>query len=114
MDNSAISSNKRIAKNTLMLYLRMFLTMIVGFFTSRIVLQALGVNDYGIFNLVGGIVVLINVLTSSLSSTTSRFLSFEMGVADKERAENTSMAECRAATSTFAQYGVGKFFKAQL
>lgn len=89
MDNSAVSSNKRIAKNTLMLYLRMLLTMIVGFYTSRIVLQALGINDYGIFNLVGGVVVLINVLTSSLSSTTSRFLSFEMGVADKERLRET-------------------------
>lgn len=89
MEESTISNNKRIAKNTLMLYIRMFFTMIVGFFTSRIVLQALGVNDYGIFNLVGGIVVLINVITSSLSMTTSRFLSFHMGSVGKEELRET-------------------------
>lgn len=76
------SSNRRIAKNALMLYIRMFFTMVLGLYTSRVVLQALGVNDYGIFTLVGGVVVLMNMLTSSLSMATSRFLTFSLGKND--------------------------------
>lgn len=76
------SSNRRIAKNALMLYIRMFFTMILGLYTSRVVLQALGINDYGIFTLVGGVVVLMNMLTSSLSMATSRFLTFSLGKKD--------------------------------
>ena len=77
------SSNRRIAKNALMLYVRMFFTMVLGLYTSRVVLQALGVNDYGIFTLVGGVVVLMNMLTSSLSMATSRFLTFSLGKSDE-------------------------------
>lgn len=79
MDNSAVSSNKRIAKNTLMLYLRMFLTMIVGFYTSRVVLNTLGVEDYGIYGVVGGVVAMFGFLNAAMTTSTQRFLSFELG-----------------------------------
>ena len=74
-----ITSNKTIAKNAVFLYARMLISMAIGFYTSRIVLQALGVQDYGIYNLVGGIVAIINILNSSLRSSTSRFISYSIG-----------------------------------
>lgn len=79
------SNNKRIAKNTLMLYIRMLFLMAVNLFTTRVVLQALGVEDYGIYNVVGGIVALFSILSHSLSSACSRFLNFEMGRNNYER-----------------------------
>lgn len=72
-------SNKRIAKNTAALYFRMLLTMIVTLYTSRVVLNTLGVEDFGIYNVVGGIVVMFSFLNSAMASATQRFLSFEMG-----------------------------------
>ena len=75
-------NNKRIAKNTLLLYFRMFLTIIISLYTSRVVLKALGVNDYGIYNVVGGIVSMFNILSGSLSSAISRFITFELGKND--------------------------------
>ena len=77
MDQSA--NNKRIAKNTIFLYVRMLITMAVGLFTSRVVLRTLGVEDYGIYNIVGGVVVLFNFVNQSLLSGTQRFLSYELG-----------------------------------
>lgn len=79
------SNNKRIAKNTLMLYIRMLFLMAVNLFTTRVVLQALGVEDYGIYNVVGGIVALFSILSQSLSNACSRFLNFEMGRKNYER-----------------------------
>lgn len=76
-DSSA--NNKRIAKNTLFLYFRMLLIMAVTLYTSRVVLATLGVEDYGIYNIVGGIVVLFSFINSSLASATQRFLNFELG-----------------------------------
>lgn len=76
--NSVSANNKRIAINTLMLYIRMFLTMAVTFYTSRVVLQVLGVTDFGIYNVVGGVVVMFSFLNASMSGATSRFLTFEM------------------------------------
>ncbi len=73
------TNSKRIAKNTLLLYVRMLLTMFVGLFTSRIVLDTLGVKDYGIYNVVGGVVAMFSFFTSSLSSAISRFLTYELG-----------------------------------
>ena len=73
------SNNKRIAKNTMLLYFRMILTMLVTLYTSRVVLNTLGVEDFGIFNVVGGIVVMFSVLSGSLSAAISRFLTYEMG-----------------------------------
>ena len=83
MDNT--SNNQRIAKNTLMLYVRMLFLMAVGLFTSRIILNALGVDDYGIYNVVGGFVSMFAVLSSSLSSAISRFITFEIGRNDLKR-----------------------------
>lgn len=72
-------NNKRIAKNTLMLYIRMMLVMLISLYTSRIVLEILGVDDYGIYNLVGGVVSMFVFLNSALGSTTSRFMAFGLG-----------------------------------
>mgnify|MGYP006967124825 CR=1 FL=1 len=83
------SNNKRIAKNTLMLYIRMGLGMVVSLYTSRIVLQTLGVEDFGIYGVVGGIVAMFIFLNNCMSAATSRFLTFEMGKGDKERLRDT-------------------------
>ena len=83
------SSNSRIAKNALMLYLRMFLTMIVGLYTSRVVLNTLGVEDYGIYGVVGGVVAMLGFLNASMSAATSRFLTFELGRGDRQRLADT-------------------------
>ena len=74
-----MSGNKLIAKNATMLYVRMFFTLAISFYSSRIVLKALGVSDYGIYNVVGGVIVMINVLTGSLGNATSRFLIYSLG-----------------------------------
>ena len=68
------SSTSRIAKNTLLLYSRMLLTMGVTLYTSRVILNALGVEDYGIFNVVGGVVAMFGILSRSLSAAISRFM----------------------------------------
>jgi O-antigen/teichoic acid export membrane protein len=74
-----IDNNRRIAKNTLLLYVRMAFTMIVSLFTSRIILKALGVVDFGIYNVVGGIVAMFSVISASLSASISRFITYELG-----------------------------------
>ena len=79
------SNNKRIAKNTVMLYIRMLLSTVVSLYTSRVVLQVLGVEDYGIYGVVGGVVAMFSFLNSTMAGATSRFLTFEMGKGDKER-----------------------------
>ena len=83
------SNNKRIAKNTIMLYIRMFISMLVGLYTSRVVLATLGVEDYGIYGVVGGVVAMMGFLNASMSGATSRFLTFELGKGDKERLAKT-------------------------
>jgi O-antigen/teichoic acid export membrane protein len=82
-DNSA--NNKRIAKNTLLLYIRMLFTMLVSLYTSRVVLKALGVDNYGIYNVVGGVVTIFSVFSGSLSYSISRFLTFELGKGNREK-----------------------------
>lgn len=79
---SATLNNKRIAKNTLMLYFRMILTMLVSLYTSRVILNTLGVEDYGIYNVVGGVVTMFAFFNSAMSSATQRFLSYEIGKGD--------------------------------
>lgn len=69
----------RIAKNTLFLYCRMLFLMFVGLYTSRVVLDALGVSDLGIYNATGGVVALFSVLSGSLAAAISRFLTYELG-----------------------------------
>lgn len=78
-------NNKRIAKNTLFLYFRTFLIMLISLYTSRVVLNVLGVEDYGIYNVVGGVVAMFAVISGSLSSAISRFITFELGKGDLER-----------------------------
>lgn len=75
---------KRIVKNTFMLYFRTLIMMIVGLYTSRIVINALGINDYGIYNIVGGIVGLFGFINSSMTRSTQRFLNFELGKKDSK------------------------------
>lgn len=78
-------NNKLIAKNTMALYFRTFITMIVGLYTSRVMLQALGVDNYGINNVVGGIVAMSSLVTSTMSQAISRYLTFTLGKGDKGR-----------------------------
>lgn len=75
-------NNKRIAKNTLLLFFRMLLTMSVTLYTSRVVLNVLGIEDYGIYNVVGGVIVMLGFLNNSLSGASSRFITFELGKGD--------------------------------
>ena len=78
------NNNKRIAKNTLLLYFRMLFIMVVSLFTSRVILKTLGVEDFGIYNVVGGVVAMMGMLNSSMSSSTIRYLTYEMGTGNKE------------------------------
>ncbi|MGN0061868.1 MAG: MATE family efflux transporter [Alloprevotella sp.] len=82
-DTSA--NNKRIAKNTLLLYVRMLFMMAISLFTSRVILNTLGVEDYGIQNVAGGVVAMFGFLNSSMSSATQRFITFALGKGDEER-----------------------------
>ena len=82
---NATENNKRIAKNTLLLYVRMLVMMAVTLYTSRVVLAALGVEDFGIYNVVGGVVSMFSVLSGSFTTSISRFLTFEIGKGDSER-----------------------------
>lgn len=84
-----MSDNKTIAKNTIFLYIRMMVTMIISLYTSRVILQVLGVDDYGIYQAVGGIVGFLSFINSALSGGTSRFLTYELGTGNKEKLNNT-------------------------
>lgn len=86
---SELSDNKTIARNSILLYLRMLLSIIVSIYTSRIVLQTLGVSDYGVYNVVGGVVAMLTFLNSAMAGATSRFFTFEMGKDDTKRLNNT-------------------------
>lgn len=79
MDNITNLNNKTIAKNTVFLYIRSIIIMAISFFTSRVVLQTLGVNDYGILNIVGGFVGMFSILSSSLVNASQRFITYELG-----------------------------------
>ncbi len=82
------SNNKTIAKNTIFLYFRMLVTMIISLYTSRVVLQVLGVDDYGIYQSVGGIVGFLAFLNSALSTGSSRFITFGLGEGDMGKLKN--------------------------
>ena len=79
------TNNKRIAKNTLLLYIRMLFMMVVSLYTSRVVLNALGVEDFGIYNVVGGVVAMFSMLSGSLSAAITRFITYELGTGNKEK-----------------------------
>ncbi|MBO7626498.1 MAG: lipopolysaccharide biosynthesis protein, partial [Paludibacteraceae bacterium] len=83
------ANNKRIVKNTLFLYGRMLLMMLINLYTSRVILNVLGVVDYGIYNVVGGFVSMFSVLRSGLVSATQRFITFELGRDDKNALQET-------------------------
>ncbi|WP_270534761.1 lipopolysaccharide biosynthesis protein [Parabacteroides johnsonii] len=78
-------NNKRIAKNTLLLYTRMLLMMLVSLFTSRVILQVLGIEDYGVYNVVGGIVSMFAFINGGMVAATQRYITFELGSGNKER-----------------------------
>ena len=78
-------NNQRIAKNTLMLYLRMILLMAVNLYTSRIVLQALGIENYGIYNAVAGFITMFSMVSASLSTAISRYLTFVLGEGNRDK-----------------------------
>lgn len=84
-----VSDNRRIAKNSMMLYIRMFIVMIIGFYTSRVVLQALGQEDYGLYGVVGSFVALFASLNSAMYGATSRFLTYSLGKKDKQQLKTT-------------------------
>ena len=79
MENKSINNTKKVAKNTLYLYLRAFLVMTISIYTSRVVLDVLGVDNYGIYNVVGGFVSLFSVFSGTLTAATQRFIAFELG-----------------------------------
>lgn len=87
-----MSSHKTIAKNTMFLYIRMFLIMGITLYTSRIVLEELGVSDYGIYNLVGGIVAMIGFFNSAMSSATQRYLAHDIGKGNFQQLQKTFSA----------------------
>lgn len=73
------SENKRIAKNTAFMYIRMFFTVIFGLYTSRAVLAALGFDDYGLFNVIGGVIAMFGFINGAMTNTTSRYITFYLG-----------------------------------
>ena len=83
------ANNKRIAKNTLVLYVRMFIMMAISLYTSRVVLKTLGVEDFGIYNVVGGIVSMMGLINGAMSVSTTRYLTFELGKGDLVRLKQT-------------------------
>lgn len=80
-----LSSNKRIAKNTVYMYARMFVTMLIGLYSSRVILAALGFDDYGLYNVVGGIIAMFSFIDGALSNTTSRYITYHIGLNDNNR-----------------------------
>lgn len=79
----SVTNNQRIAKNTLLLYLRMLILMGISLYTSRVILQVLGINDFGLYNVVGGVVSMFTLLSGSLTNSINRYLSFELGKKDQ-------------------------------
>ena len=82
MSNQTSDNNKRIAKNTLLLYFRMLFMMVVSLYTSRVILNTLGVVDFGINNVVGGVITMLGFLTGSLGAASSRYITFDLGKGD--------------------------------
>lgn len=89
MADDARANNKRIAKNTVMLYFRMILMLLISLYTSRIVLNTLGVIDYGVNNVVGGVIVMMGFITGSLGAAMSRFITYDLGKGDMEALKKT-------------------------
>ena len=73
------NANSRIAKNTILLYIRMIILMAVSLYTSRVVLEVLGVEDYGLYNVVGGVVTMFTFLSSAMGNSTQRYITYALG-----------------------------------
>ena len=82
------TDNKTIAKNTMFLYFRMMVTMVISLYTSRVVLQVLGVDDYGIYKAVGGVVGFLSFLNNALATGASRFITYGLGEGNMEKLKN--------------------------
>ena len=82
---TSAENNKRIAKNTLFLYIRTLFVLLVSLYMSRVILQVLGVSDYGIYQVIGGLVAMFGVLSTALSAAISRFITYEIGSGNKEK-----------------------------
>lgn len=87
--SDSIYSQSRIARNTIFLYIRMFVTMAVTLYMSRVILDVLGVEDFGIYNIIGGIVVLLSIVSNSMTTATQRFITYELGARDDEQVSRT-------------------------
>ena len=79
MSTQASDNNQRVAKNTIMLYMRMMVLVLIGLYTSRVILQSLGVENYGINNVIAGLLSMFGIITSSMSSVIRRFITVELG-----------------------------------
>ena len=95
-----MSDNKTIAKNTIFLYVRSFLMMAINLYASRVILEALGVSDYGLYGAIGSIVMMFAIINGVLSVGTSRFLTFELG-----RIQCFLYASCRNGIRAFSPIG---------
>lgn len=89
MPENVHTKTRRIAKNTVLLYLRSLISLFISLWTSRLVLKGLGVDDYGVYGVVGSFVSMFSIVASSLNGAISRFLNFAMGKGDKEELSNT-------------------------
>ena len=90
MSNITVSdNNRRIAKNTIMLYIRMLVMMLISLYTVRVTLQVLGADDYGIYNAVAGIIGFIGFISATLTNAAQRYLAFDLGKGDNEGYRNT-------------------------
>lgn len=90
--SETISSNKTIAKNTLLTYVRMLFNLVVSLYTSRVILQVLGVDDFGTYQVVGGIVSIFTFIGGAMAGATSRFLAYEIPLGNIERLKKTFSA----------------------
>ena len=82
-------NNKRLAKNTLILYARMLFTVGISFYSTRLILANLGVSDYGVYNVIGGFVSMFYMVTATMTQAVSRFLTFELGRNDPKKLQQT-------------------------
>ena len=92
MDSQHTENTKRIAKNTLMLYMRMILTVLISLYATRVILEVLGENDYGLYNLVGAIIGMIGILSTLLSQGSSRFITIALGKGNLQELKTTFSA----------------------
>ncbi len=83
-DNNSIRT-KRITKNSIALYIRLFILLLIGLYTSRVILDALGVEDFGIYNLVGGVILIANFISNALALSIDRFLAYNIGLNNPKR-----------------------------